>query len=171
MEDVVTPSHLMYGHTLSKPSYDKPNNFNVESLTWWMKYLPTLAQHYWNHWKIECLLENWTLWIPQMWKEVDTRINGGDIVLVEDTVLKWNYWELGKTARLIKRHDERVRATTVKICNNSIHQLINCPICKLYPLQIRANENIKKDEVITDQTILDIDVTFSYELNCVAVIV
>ena len=32
-------------------------------------------------------------------------------------------------------------------------------------LEIRANENIDKDEIITDQTIVDNDITSLYELN------
>ena len=38
-------------------------------------------------------------------------------------------------------------------------------VCKLYPLEIRANENIEKDEDITDQTIADDDIKSSYERN------
>ena len=80
--------------------------------------------------------------------------------------LKRNYYKLGKIAKLIKGHNERVRDATVKIYNNnSIHHLINRPICKLYPLEIRANENTEKDEIIADQTIVDSDITSSYELN------
>ena len=68
--------------------------------------------------------------------------------------------------KLIKSYDERVRAATVKIySNNSIHQLINRPICKLYPLEITANENTEKDEIIADQAIVDNDITSSFELN------
>ena len=52
-EEVVTPSHLICGRRLlSKPSNDKPDNFNVKNLTWRMKYLHTLIQHYWNRWKL-----------------------------------------------------------------------------------------------------------------------
>ena len=39
-EEVVTPSHLIYGRRLlSKPSNDKPDSFNVENLTRGMKYI------------------------------------------------------------------------------------------------------------------------------------
>ena len=38
-------------------------------------------------------------------------------------------------------------------------------VCKLYPLEIRADENIEKDEIIADQTIVDSDITSSYERN------
>ena len=82
---------------------------------------------------------------------------------MEDPTLKRNYWKLGKITKLIKGHNKRVRAATVKIYNNnSIHQLINHPICKLYPLEIRANENTKKDEIIADQTIVDSNITSPY---------
>ena len=48
-EEVATPSHLIYGRRLlSKPSNDKPDNFNLKNLTRRMKYLHTLIQHYWN---------------------------------------------------------------------------------------------------------------------------
>ena len=164
-EEVVTPSHLIYGRQLlSKPSNDKPNNFHLENLTRRMKYLHTLIQHYWNRWKLEYLNE--LREYHRCGKEEDTRINVGDIVLVEDPTLKRNYWKLGKITKLIKGHDERVRTATVKIYNNnSIHQLINRPICKLYLLEIRANENTEKDEIIADQAIVDNDLTSSYELN------
>ena len=114
----------------------------------------------------------WTPWIPQMQErrrhtyKCFTWYCARGIVLVEDPTLKRNYWKLGKITKLIKGHDERVRAAAVKIYNNnSIHQLINRPIRKLYPLGIRANENIEKDEIITDQTIVHNDITSSYELN------
>ena len=68
--------------------------------------------------------------------------------------------EIRKITRLIKGHDERVRAAAVKLYNsNPILQLINRPVCKLYPLKIRANENIEKDEIITNQIIPDNDMT------------
>ena len=119
-----------------------------------MKYLHTLIQHYWNRWKIEYLNE--LREYHGYGKEVDTRINVGDIVLAEDSVIKRSDWKSGKITRLIKGHDQRVRAATVKIYNNnSIHQFINRPICKLYPAEIRANEVTEKDEIITDQTIVD----------------
>ena len=90
-----------------------------------MKYLHTLIQHYWNRWKLEYLNE---LREYHRWGKEKTRINVGDIVLVEDPTLKQNYLKLGKITKLIKGHDERVRAATVKIYNNnSIHQLINRP--------------------------------------------
>ena len=64
-------------------------------------------------------------------KEADTRINAVDIVVVEDPILKQNCWKLEKMAKFIKGYDERVTASTVKFYNNnSIHQLINCPVCK-----------------------------------------
>ena len=67
-------------------------------------------------------------------------INAGDIVLVQDPTIKRNYRKLGKITKLIKGRDEKVRAATVKIYNNnSTHHIINRPICKLYPLEIRAN--------------------------------
>ena len=82
---------------------------------------------------------------------------------MEDPTLKRNYWKLGKITKLIKGHNERVRAETVKIYNNnSIHQLINHPTRKLYPLEIRANANTKKDEIIADQTIVDSNITSPY---------
>ena len=72
-----------------------------------------------------------------MWERRRWRINVGYIVLVQDPKLKRNYWKLGKIKKLIKGHVESVRAATVKIYkNNSIHQLINRPISKLYPLEI-----------------------------------
>ena len=117
-EEVVTLNHLIYGRRLlSKPSNDKPDNFYVQSLTRRMKYLYTLIQHYWNPWKLEYLSK--LREYHSYGKEEDTRINVGDIVLVEDPALKRDYWKLGKITKLIKGHDERVRAATVNTYNSN----------------------------------------------------
>ena len=106
-----------------------------------MKYLHFLIQHYYNRWNNEYLNE--LRKYDRCEKEVDTCVNVGDIVLVECLALKQNYWKLGTIIKFVQGHNKRVRAATVKICySNSIHQLINRPICKSYPLEIRANENI-----------------------------
>ena len=86
-EEVVAPSHLIYGRwILSKPSNDKPDNFNVENLTRWIKYLHTLMQNYWNRWKLEYLNE--LREYHRCAKEKEIHINAGNIVLVEDPTLK-----------------------------------------------------------------------------------
>ena len=90
----------------------------------------------------------------------------GHLIYVGRLLSKPINWKLGKTARLIKGHKERIRAATVKICNNNfIPQLINRVICKLYSLKTRANENIEKYQIIADQTIFDNDMTSLYELS------
>ena len=65
-----------------------------------MKYLHTIIQYYWNCWKINCLKE--LREYHRCEEEVDTRIIVGDIVLVEDPVLKRNYWKLAKITRIIE---------------------------------------------------------------------
>ena len=63
-------------------------------------------------------------------------------------------------------NQNRVKAATVKIYNsNSSHQFINRLICKLQSSEIRPSENFEKDEIITDQTIVDNNITQLYELN------
>ena len=92
-----------------------------------MKYLKMLIQHYWNQWKLEYL--NQLREYQRCVKEEHTQVNVGDIVLVEDSTLKRNYWKLGKITKVVKGYNERVRTATVKIYNNNpIHQLINRPI-------------------------------------------
>ena len=86
-EEVVTPSHLIYGcRLLLKLSNDKPDNFSLENLTRRTKYLHTLLQHYWNRWKLQYLNE--LREYHRCGKEEDTHINVSDIVLVEDPTLK-----------------------------------------------------------------------------------
>ena len=72
----------------------------MENLTRRMKYLHTIIQYYWNCWKIKCLKE--LREYHRCEEEVDTRIIVGDIVLVEDPVLKRNYWKLAKITRIIE---------------------------------------------------------------------
>ena len=123
-EEAVTPSHLIYGRRLlSKPSNDKPDNFNVENLTRRMKYLHTLIQE-----PVETWIFKWTPWIPQMRERRHTHKCRWYCTCWNPT-LKRSDRELGKITTLIKGHDERLWAATVKIYNNnSIHQLINRPM-------------------------------------------
>ena len=65
-----------------------------------MKYLHILIQHYWNRWKLGYLNE--LREYHRYGKGEDTQINAGDIVLVEEPILKRNYWKLRKIAKLIK---------------------------------------------------------------------
>ena len=65
-----------------------------------MKYLHTIIQYYWICWKIKCLNE--LREYHRYEEEVDTRIIVDDIVLVEDPVLKRNYWKLAKITRIIE---------------------------------------------------------------------
>ena len=85
IKGIINSRPLYNDNTEDTNSYDKPNNFDVENLTQQMKYLHTLVQHYWNHWKIEYLNE--LCEYHRCGKEVDLCINVGDIVLVEDPVL------------------------------------------------------------------------------------
>ena len=88
--EVVTPSDLTYGRRLlAKPVNDKPNNFNLENLT----------RTYFNLTLLEPLKIEYSKELREYHrcrKEVDTRINAGDIALVEYPVFKRNYWKLGK---------------------------------------------------------------------------
>lgn len=108
-------------------------------------------------------------WRPLTYIYNDNReevVTPGHLIYLDQLISKPINWKLGKIARLIKGHNERVRAPTVKICNNNfIPQLINRVICKLYSLKTRANENIEKYQIIADQTIFDNDMTSLYELS------
>ena len=125
-----------------------------------MKYLHTSIQHYWNRYQLEYL--NKLREHHRYGKEEDTN------------KCRWycTFWRSYTETKLleIKKNHQTYqgsrwkRAATVKIYNNSIHQLLNRAI-KLYPLETSANENIEKDEIITDQAIVDNDMTSSYELS------
>ena len=78
-------------------------------------------------------------WRPLTYIYNDNReevVTPGHLIYLDQLISKPINWKLGKIARLIKWHNERVRAPTVKICNNNfIPQLINRVICKLYSLK------------------------------------
>ena len=113
-EEVVVGSHIIYRRwLLSKHSNDKPDNFNAENLIRPMEYLHRVVQHYSNHWKLDYLSE--LCEYHRCGKEEDASINVGAIVIVEDPTIKGNYLKLEKIIKLIKDHDEKVRAATVKI--------------------------------------------------------
>ena len=69
----------------------------------------------------------------------------GDIVLVHDEAYPRTYWRLGKVERLIKGHDEQIRAAVVPVASRSGTTTLKGPVQLLYPLELNHADHEKKE--------------------------
>lgn len=141
-EEVITPSHLIFGRRLMTYNYSDEEETKIEdqvSLTKRMKYLQLLIDSYWGRWRNEYLTQ-----LREYQKiGVDVKfIEKGDIVVIFDHQLKRNRWKLGKVVKLIQGSDNIPRAAILRTNTNQIKR----PVTKLYPLEVKCNVKVTEDE-------------------------
>ena len=138
VEEVLTPSHLLLGRRLLS-TFDEPfdDGVDVDSavITKRMKYLKSLSDHYWKRFRDEYLLE---LRSQHVQGGDPTRVpEAGEVVVIEGTT-KRNDWRLGVITSFITGADNRNRAAVVRTFDGSKTRLIQRPIERLYPIEIKA---------------------------------
>ena len=147
VEDVLTPSHLLLGRRLlSENAADRYNpdvNTDNAMLTKRMKYLRTLADHYWRRFRDEYLIELRTQ--HTQGSDAARTVKEGEVVVIRGQC-KRNVWRLGKVISFIVGKDEKVRAVTLKVFDGTKNRYIRRPIEKLYPMEVRANTMVGDSE-------------------------
>ena len=149
IDDVITPSHLLFGRRLLSPSYENvtPENicFSTESVAKRAQFINTLLEHFWKRWSKEYLTElrehqNCRNKIP------DKQVQVGDVVLIHDNLPR-NRWKMGLVLELYEGKDGFKRGCKLRTLSKTGRTLyLNRPINKLYPLEIRNENTIKCDE-------------------------
>ena len=142
IDEVITPSHLIFGRRLLSVFHDDqdPENieFTTETITKRTKYLNELILHFRNSWTREYLTS-----LREFHKcngKVPARqIALGEVVMIEADKYPRNRWKMGVVVEMYKSKDDFTRGCKVRTLtkgNRSIY--LNRPINKLYPLEISS---------------------------------
>jgi hypothetical protein len=144
IDDVITPSHLIYGRRLLSTLHDdlEPENvdFSPVTLTKRTKHINHLLLNFWNSWTKEYLVglreyHNCNNKIPKK------QISVGDLVLIEDKLPR-NRWKMGVVLELYIGRDGCARGCKLRTITRNSGKISywNRPINKLYPLEITSSE-------------------------------
>ena len=70
-------------------------------------------------------------------------VNIGDVVLVYNEGLKRGFWKVAIVERLVKGKDGVVRGASVRMVEKGRPKVLNRPLQRLYPLEIREDKSFK----------------------------
>lgn len=111
LSETITPSHLLIGRRL----LSIPDNFCLDTddsdegyetgrliLTKRMKYIDNMLTQFWNHWRIEYLLELRDAHRYSMRSTDGVEIAIGDIVVIHSDEKHRGFWNLGKIEETIR---------------------------------------------------------------------
>lgn len=136
----LTPNHLIYGRRLCQLASnlefnDDLINENATSHTKRFWYLVRKTNHFASRWKKEYLVDLREFHRSKATGEV--HIQEGDVVLVKEDNIKRNQWKMGLIENLIRGKDGIVRGATVRVCSKGKKEVLNRPLQKLFPLELR----------------------------------
>lgn len=107
----LTPAHFLIGEPLRLPlpeRYEIPPKMSLELY----KNTQLRVQAFWKRWTAEFLP---TLLSRPKWKEEQTNLKPGQLVILMDDLLAPTYWPLGRIVRVKTSEDGKVRTATVRI--------------------------------------------------------
>ena len=159
-EELLTPSHLMYGRRiLSLPEVtgnrqaSLDHTMSSEDLPRRRKYLGLLLEHFWRRWSREYVTELRNLHRQKSRPRSSIAVSEGDVVTVFEDNLPRSQWKLGRVEQLIHGADDRVRAAVVKVISKSGRPVtMKRPVQRLFPLEIPVVTN---DEQPREEQIID----------------
>ena len=138
-EQPLTPSHLLYGRTITSLTYPDERSDEAEmivkqdTLNQRSQRVQQITQHFWTRWRNEYLT---SLREFHRCKRRDGhRVTVGDVLLVNNDSPS-NTWPLGVVEELIPGGDGAVRAVRIRIRGG----ITTRPITKLYPMEINCLE-------------------------------
>ena len=137
--EMLTPSHLIFGFRLSSlpdviPSEEEES---VPSANKRFHYLSKVRDHFWNRWRREYLTDLREYHRGKCESQVRT-VSIGDVVTVFEENVKRGLWKIGKVEEVIWGRDGVVRGAKVKVMTKGKPVLLNRPVQKLYPLEVRT---------------------------------
>ena len=148
-EEVLTPSHLLYGHRLSpfalQMSLDIHNSeINDSKLIKRFLFLQKKLAHFWNRWKSEYLADLREQ--HKLSKTYSNSISEGDFVLVQDEQTKRGQWKMGIIQSFIKGRDGNIRGVNIRMSGKGKSHLCTRPLQKVFPLEISCSKDTDKKE-------------------------
>lgn len=87
-----------------------------------------LADTFWSRWRNEYLH---TLQTRRKWKDTQTNIKEGDVVLLKDKGVNRNQWPTGLVTRVFPGRDGHVRKSMVRVVRNGIPKEYTRPITEM----------------------------------------
>ena len=101
------------------------------------KYLRTVLVHFWKRWQREYLNQLHEYHRPR--KKKGQTVKKGDIVVIQEYNVKRLNWNIGRVKELLKGRDGNTRAVVLRTVSKGGEViLLNRPIQKLYPLELRS---------------------------------
>ena len=139
----LTPSHLLYGRRLRPVPYpfnnpeeqDDPDYLCADNMRKRMDRQTDLIEKFWTRWRREYLTS--LRQFNQISGQNKQAIKQGDIVIVHDDKPRMQ-WRLAVVEKLIVGRDKLVRAANIRMGTYRTSR----PIVKLYPLEVRSEEDI-----------------------------
>ena len=144
-EEVLTPSHLVYGRRINLHSNDLelPDEENLPSR---LKYLKGIQKNFWLRWKSEYLTELREHHHAKSTEKV--LCNVGDLVLIQDDPkIPRLLLRMGVVEKIHPSRDNKIRVATVRyISQNKVIRLTR-PVNKLIPVEGNDSNNKKREEI------------------------
>eukprot|EP00794_Sanderia_malayensis_P007346 gene7346-biopygen5937 len=141
--DVLTPSHLLYGHRFSSLSEGiDPHSELDESDDKVCKrflYLTKKLSHFWNRWRKEYLTD--LREFHKMSNSETVPVEKGDLVLLQEDNVKRGQWKAAIVEEIIYGKDREPRGATVRKYEKGKPSILNRPLQRLYPLEISCNDS------------------------------
>jgi hypothetical protein len=138
----LTPSHLVLGRRLLTPAKSVHSDLSEEvdssqKASRRQKYLRTVLVHFWKRWQREYLTQLREYHRPRERK--GQTVKKGDIVVIQEDNVKRLNWNIGRVEELLKGRDGNTRAVVLRTVSKGGEViLLNRPIQKLYPLELRS---------------------------------
>ena len=142
VEEMLTPNHLIHGRILGMLR-DEAIDGDDDDLQGRLEYLNKQMNHFWNRWQQEYLVN------LREYHKCNGRTRNveeeNDIVLVHEDHVPRVKWKLAKVIKLIPGPDSIVRSVKIEVGNiKGKPSVTKRPLEKLYSLEIRAKEEVKK---------------------------
>ena len=144
VDEVISPSHLIYGRRLLSTVHDdiEPENvdFSPVALTKRTKYINNLLVRFWNSWTKEYLV-GLREYHKSDRKVPNKQIKVGDVVLIEDKLPR-NRWKMGVVSEVFIGKDGYTRGCKLRTVTRNSNKIsyLNRPVNKLYPLEVTSTE-------------------------------
>ena len=139
-EEVLTPSHLIYGRrlkTLPDDIVEPDDAIGEDNCSSRFKYLSTRLQHFWNRWRKEYLANLREFHRCKSGKQ-ERKVEIGDVVVVYEEEKKRGDWKMGVVKSLVTGKDGVVRGAEVRVITKGKPVHLSRPVQKLYPLEVRS---------------------------------
>lgn len=121
-----------------------------------MRYLQTVLEQFWRHWKKEYLLELREVHIYHKGKLGAKQIAIGDVVIVHEDTQR-GMWRIGIMEETLVSKDKEIRGAVVRVkAGKGASSFLKRPIQRLYPLEVQhvspLQETVDSSTGVTEQS-------------------